>query len=629
MFQTFTGNSRRPRQVNLSGRNTNPFASSQQKATPQGSPAAVLQAQQERRARQHERERLRAAETIQRRWRGYSTRRAATAEFRRTWDLQETGLERDKPGSPGNGPKVDALSHLKLLLRFANPRKDESDIRRISNYAAFFSRKSKDYTADQVSYEWKIPLGKLTELVVLVLDKADLDEIKGQNSQSHTAQDLLLFLHRSIVLLPDHSLAFFRSYYSSLARILFQGIRLPRFPNLLLELLKAPLRVSGDTLDNAHGGLVLGLLTVPQLHEHIDLNHLAVAVNGASLSLALRSLLEEQDISSSVPRGRLPWLLAYYIRLYRSSAKTTSPSHTTEMKHIAIVSNLLSILADDIRAKQDINNTVSAALPDYAYKEITTLIDQQTITSLLTHTEIVRTVQTDLLSHSDDASVLASYVLTLLQVFPRRSDEIRMWLYLGSSPSRTKDNRNLERLPAIKFFSRAVFQTRVFENIFSASRGAIGLVGQSQRRQLSPLERSRLEQEWRVVLLFLELYTFVLKIMDDEEFMSGSEIVDEYASWTRQSALKLSEVKDLVVFLKNFAFAMYWYTSEISGNTAVLEHKGLKSYFSSASEISPPATSQTRTGPSDELVVPGIQSSAVSYLKGTVTGLLRMLYERE
>src|SRR6186713_3297297 len=106
MFQTFTGSSRRPRQVNLSGRNNNPFAAVQQTSAARGSlPTAVVNAQQERKARQYERERLQAAKVLQKSWRGHRCRKGLREEARRQWDEQEQILtQRPKFDSPGNPP---------------------------------------------------------------------------------------------------------------------------------------------------------------------------------------------------------------------------------------------------------------------------------------------------------------------------------------------------------------------------------------------------------------------------------------------------------------------------------------------------------------------------------------------
>lgn len=88
-FPTFSGSSRRPRNVNMSGqKNLNPFAASAW--TPAASSAAsktVASAQAERRQRQLERDKLKAAENIQRTWRGHKVRRNVKDKRRNELDV--------------------------------------------------------------------------------------------------------------------------------------------------------------------------------------------------------------------------------------------------------------------------------------------------------------------------------------------------------------------------------------------------------------------------------------------------------------------------------------------------------------------------------------------------------------
>lgn len=87
-FPTFSGSSRRPRNVNMSGqKNLNPFAATSW--TPSASSTAsktVADAQAERRQRQQEREKLKAVESIQRIWRGHKVRRNLKDERRHILD---------------------------------------------------------------------------------------------------------------------------------------------------------------------------------------------------------------------------------------------------------------------------------------------------------------------------------------------------------------------------------------------------------------------------------------------------------------------------------------------------------------------------------------------------------------
>ena len=136
-------------------------------------------------------------------------------------------------------------------------------------------------------------------------------------------------------------------------------------------------------------------------------------------------------------------------------------------------------------------------------------------------------------------------------------------------------------------------------------------------------------QQWRVILLFFELYTFILKVMDDEEFLSGSSASGDSLSWTRQSALPLDQIRDLTIFLSNLAFAMYWYASEISGIEVLETKNSLAEYFGGNNNAYSDTRQDAHTEKPDEITIAGVSRMTLSYVKGTVTGLLRMIYERE
>lgn len=128
MFQSFSGNSRRPRVVNLSGQHVDPFA-----ASGWGGPAAtgtkktVAAAHQERQQRQQERERLQAAKRIQRTWRGHKARRSLSEIRRQEWDQLERHVT---AGHTQNSSSL--VEELGLFLTFFNARKVD-DIRRLES----------------------------------------------------------------------------------------------------------------------------------------------------------------------------------------------------------------------------------------------------------------------------------------------------------------------------------------------------------------------------------------------------------------------------------------------------------------------------------------------------------------
>lgn len=125
MFQTFSGSSRRPRQVNLSGQNLNPFAASSWTPNASGTQKTVANAQQERQQRQLEREKLNATKRIQRTWRGHKVRKKLADSRRDSWDKAEAGRS-----DPESGTAL--AEQLRLLVAFFSARRND-DLERLGN----------------------------------------------------------------------------------------------------------------------------------------------------------------------------------------------------------------------------------------------------------------------------------------------------------------------------------------------------------------------------------------------------------------------------------------------------------------------------------------------------------------
>jgi ubiquitin-protein ligase E3 C len=125
MFQTFSGSSRRPRQVNLSGQNQNPFAASSWKPTATGTQQTVANAEKERQQRQQERDRLNAAKRIQKVWRGHRTRNAVADSRRKAWDEIEVNRVHLKEDAA-------LLRQSQLLLTFFNSKRRDDYSRLLS-----------------------------------------------------------------------------------------------------------------------------------------------------------------------------------------------------------------------------------------------------------------------------------------------------------------------------------------------------------------------------------------------------------------------------------------------------------------------------------------------------------------
>jgi ubiquitin-protein ligase E3 C len=120
---------------------------------------------------------------------------------------------------------------------------------------------------------------------------------------------------------------------------------------------------------------------------------------------------------------------------------------------------------------------------------------------------------------------------------------------------------------------------------------------------------------------------------DDEFFSSGSSFTTSSngrMSWTRESALPLSDIKDMTVFLKNLAFTLYWNSADLSENETVQDSGGIRSYFNSTTPHLESITSvRDIENKNKEKGLPGVTGIPLDYFKGLVTGLLRMVHERD
>lgn len=163
MFSTFTGNSRRPRNVNLSGSTGNPFTNtSWSPSAVSNTTKTVSNAQAEREKRQNDREKLKAACKIQRIWRGYKTR----AELK---ESQRSAFDALYKSGPLQNPYERLPQAFGLLLSFFSLRRDD-DIQRAICYA--HDTESVDLEAIAPSNVCPSRVGCLVQLLLQALDRS-------------------------------------------------------------------------------------------------------------------------------------------------------------------------------------------------------------------------------------------------------------------------------------------------------------------------------------------------------------------------------------------------------------------------------------------------------------------------
>ncbi|PYH93885.1 IQ and HECT domain protein [Aspergillus ellipticus CBS 707.79] len=661
MFQSFTGNSRRPRQVNLGGRNTNPFAAypaGRQNPHGPGPQNTLAVAQQERLLRQQERERLGSSRLIQRTWRGYRSRKITRRVWRTEWDATE---KQGKHGFPSfedlaQHPRAvlqqplryataaDCLSQLRLLVQFLEPW-NRGDIVRLVYFSEAFQTTLREVPTIATEGEWTTLLKRVATLTLRVLRSATSPTVPAF-AVGHLLH-LLVFLTG---LIPKQMARLASDYYSVLAILtknsdaLYERCQLPK--NSLVQGVLALLQpITSETL-TAYEWFARSYLTIPDLLAYTG--NLEVLANNINYKLLTSALGPLQSLFGDHPRtaedvdARL-WLLAYFIFFHRYALGSQS-SQATEPGFVKVVSDLLNSTAVHIsrRLESDDANDYDESpertpLHPFVKEQLVRLVNQSSITGLLSQLQSTGLSQGELADAQSDASreakILATYALTLLRVFPRRGDDIRMWLYLGSA---TSGDQSGSRIPAVKYFWQASRASRVFAAISQDSTKVLPLlkpVEDSQDLRYSIPETER-DEEWTIILLFLELYTFVLKVMDDEEFFSSDSSFtassNTRVSWTKESALPLKDIKEMTVFLKNLGFTLYWNSADLSEKEATQDSAGIRSYFSSLATPSDPIVSvRDIEMKNKEKGLPGVTGIPLDYFKGLVTGLLRMIHERD
>ncbi|KAJ4991996.1 E3 ubiquitin-protein ligase (HECT-domain-containing protein) [Stagonosporopsis vannaccii] len=651
MFTSFTGNTRRPRQVNLSGRKTNPFGTP---GTGAGSQAALDRAQQERAQRQRDRDTLNAAKKIQRVWRGHASRRRVADHLRQEWDTFE---EAD--------PMYDdrsAILQLHRLLRFASTR-DEQDIRRIRHFGDRL-RSTRELQKGFQKAPWPSALLSFETLLLATLQRGNKGPMKPLNASLENLVSILRFVAGQI---PSETSQHANIYYCTLAETASKlapasadSSVAGNVPNsqtkvlswksweVFLEAVLVPLKtVTGYTLDayEAFGHI---FLTLPLLSSDSNSppicrfrDSLAESINYKLLASALATSLKtsgvqaQAHLKSSTSRLRLLGLFIYF---HRYAHNFNSPeAYAIHQDFVTVVSLLLNSLPVNILGKEDTvidlteeDDFAADKVTRFLRDQVQSLVNQEGIGSLLAGSSQASGVSED--DKIEEARQLANYSLALLRFFPRRGDEIRMWLYIG--PSDKKDGGH--KSPAIRYFWQASKRSSVFATIFRDSRAAIGLLktktdpsassltqhGFWQPAQQEVNREAAVADEWRVILVFLELYTFVLKVTDDEEFFAAGQH-DAFSSQGRDSGLPLPEVKDLTTFLKNLGFTLYFNAAEITpAEERAVTSTGLNFYSHQIAESQPAKEAQ-------EPSVGGVAGLSLDYVKGLVTGLLRMVYERD
>ncbi|KAK3994546.1 hypothetical protein QBC44DRAFT_357130 [Cladorrhinum sp. PSN332] len=555
MFPTFTGNSRKTRKVDLSGQKAiNPFAAVNRTFGP-GASHTVAQAQAEREERQRERERLKAAKRIQKSWRGHRARRELR-ESRRCI-LDQTYSEK------ANISLEERSKHAAPFVLSSFLASNQEDHRRLELFCRdLVDTRFAPFTSGAID---AARLGRLSKIVLAALEAGPFSANPRVEVFLHTISEIVRFRPQAIEPLLG-------TYYNVLGKYC-RGLGAsppPRFLDVVRSAVVGPLTladVSAKHIDKAYQEFAGSFLTQSDIHLfEQNVNSFAAHMNFDRLS---RSLVKIEDFGGAGSQAKLLWLLAHFIAL-----RTSGRQQAAHLPSLKALYSLLSVLSTHIRASFSASAAETSAdaregvevskntLPPYISALLASLTVRDEISGLL---EEFASGQKGLSSsETDDAGLLAGYILTLIHCFPRLGDDIRMRLFLADLPT------SRGKIPAVRFFWEAMSKTSMFEAIASSEDAALDIL--SNQRPLSannPLSESELpwHKEWRTILLFLELYTFVLRFTDDDAFFAGIDSLissqDVNDSRLSSSTLSLRQLNRLTRFLKHLAFTLIYNAANI------------------------------------------------------------------
>ncbi|KAF4476898.1 putative E3 ubiquitin protein ligase [Colletotrichum fructicola Nara gc5] len=587
MFPTFTGNSRRPRNVNLSGQNLNPFAAtSWTPSAGSGASKTVSNAQAERAQRQQD--------------------------------------------QPGGGFETPGGNHLTLSIRQLQTWPTRADdLQRLFRFSRELSSTNLECLASD-----RLPPSRLARYVRILVEALE-GQTKNESNQHDHAQLLLNLLTQIVGATPESISKSLRQYYTVLADISSASDLDESGLEVISRAVLMPLgAISGNDINPSatYEAFSLSFLARHDLRlveqhaevffRNIDLGRLATAITEVYLDGRINGVSRDQQL----------WLLAHFIGLHQGSG-----AKSQGLQHLNALHLQLSSLSADISLRLSVKpaepnpSTIDSnsaddqliqPLPLYVTQRLTSLVDRNGISILLA--ELTNNFGSRSTSQEfESASLLSGYILTLLRCFPENGDEIRMRLFLGDIPS------NVGILPTIKFLWQAMSQTSIYRQVLRDSTSVVGLVRNYLSKSMSA-DVSR-EQEWRLMLLFLELYTFILRLSDDEDFFSSISPSllqgSKQPSRLRSCGLSRQEVEDLSIVLKHLAFALHYNAQDIQQgiqNSEPVSMSQLESYFgNSASKTLKDAKSQNAKSTSSDTRLD------LGSLRSIVTSALRLLYERD
>lgn len=380
----------------------------------------------------------------------------AKDRWRKEWDA----VESQQTGRESYQPESLCLHQLRLLVQFASPS-EQSDIVRLSRFTErFLNYLSQEKALPRKPSEaWITPLTMLGRLTIRAITEIGADN----PTLVPFDQFLNLFINLAYII-PDRISG--SGYYKALLVAVNSWSRTSSYNARRVEKAVCALLESNNALTSSrratkadhkasysvYNGFAWGFLSSSTISSAIDLNKLTGIVDYPALTTAIG------DGISNLPklsRQEVLWLLAHYIYFGRRSLR--------EASYVEVVAKLISYCAADIESRMHVSKRFDVSdeepLPHFVEEQLLSLIDQDSVARLINLLEDSPGATKP--EAPQQASSLATYVLTLLRVFPRRADDIRMWLFMGGARKQSDGNRT----PAVKFFYESIRRSAVFTSI--------------------------------------------------------------------------------------------------------------------------------------------------------------------
>lgn len=417
MYPTFTGSSRRPRNVNLSGqRNTTALATSPWGLKASSGPSkTVADVQAERQQRKQDRDRRDAALRIQRIWRGYRARQFMRDLVREAFaDIYPPGPARED-ADPTSSPveqrrkSKDRLRHgLPLLLAsFATFKASSLDDRQILDSVIADLRITEfcSISSGQISLK---RLNKFANILLAVLElyieqERQLRPPTKDSTRQESGAECQIYLTTLCVIGETNPVSisndlsryykclarFCRRADSSLREILFRMVAAPlnqTYPDSMCYRIRrasaikcANQRRAGAIGDSAFEEFALSFLTQERIsvfEEKVDL--ISPYIDILRLSEVLIKMLPGPS-GAKLTQGQRLWLLAHFISLKRTHRQGLF--HPLSLKALSIQ---LSALSTPISSVFNVEvSDKRPRIPPYVHMELGMLVDKDEISRLL------------------------------------------------------------------------------------------------------------------------------------------------------------------------------------------------------------------------------------------------------